>query len=62
MAQVAGSAISKVNLETATRSRVVDTFAARMFTWLSERTRVTSDSSRLRSSASTWIWTRNTLA
>ena len=45
----------------ATRSREVVTAAERMLTPLSEITRVTSDSSRERSSASTWICTRKTL-
>ena len=45
----------------ATRSREVETVADRMFTWWSDSTRVTSDSSRVRSSASTWICTRKTL-
>ncbi len=54
-----GSPISKVNRETATRSRVVVTVADRMLTCASERTRVTSDSRRVRSSASTWMATRN---
>ncbi len=46
----------------ATRSRDVATLADRMLTWWSDRIRVTSESSRLRSSASTCSWTRNTLA
>src|SRR3954466_10115399 len=44
----------------ATRSLVVVTEADRMFTCWSESTRVTSDNSRDRSSASTWMATRNT--
>ena len=55
----AGSAISKTKRDTATRSRLVETVADRMFTWWSDSTRVTSESSRDRSIASTWIWTRN---
>ena len=39
----------------------VCTLAARMLTWFSDSTRVTSESRDLRSSASTWISTRNTL-
>ena len=54
-----GSAISKVNRLTATRSRLVVTYADRMLTRSSESTRVTSESSRCRSSASTWIETTN---
>ena len=54
-----GSAISKEKRDTATRSRVVVTVALRMFTCASDRTRVTSDSRRVRSSASTWMFTRN---
>ena len=44
----------------ATRSPEVVTDADRMFTFSSASTRVTSDSSRCRSSASTWMATRNT--
>ena len=55
-----GSPISKVNRLTATRSRLVVTEADRMFTCWSDSARVTSDSSRVRSSASTWMATRNT--
>src|ERR1700728_2049385 len=62
LARCLGSAISKVNRLTATRSRLVVTDADRMFTCWSDRTLVTSDSSRVRSSASTWIATRNTEA
>ena len=58
--EVLGSPISNVNRLTATRSRVVVTDADRMFTCWSDSTRVTSDSSRGRSSASTWIATRKT--
>src|SRR5215469_3831936 len=54
-----GSPISKVNLLTATRSLVVVTDADRMLTCWSEMERVTSDSSPVRSRASTWIATRN---
>ena len=56
-----GSAISKVKRENAIRSRVVLTDADRMFTWVSESARVTSDSSRDRSRASTCTLTRNML-
>ena len=42
------------------RSRFVVEVADRMFTWWSERTRVTSDSKRALSRASTWMLTRNT--
>ncbi len=42
-------------------ARSSDTVAERMFTWCSLSTRVTSDSSPERSSASTWICTRKTL-
>ena len=55
-----GSPISKVNLLIATRSREVCTDADRMLTCWSDSTRVTSESSRLRSSASTWSCTRKT--
>src|SRR5690606_8873872 len=55
-----GSPISNVKRLTATRSRVVVTDADRMLTCWSDSTRVTSDSSRGRSSASTWIATRKT--
>jgi hypothetical protein len=48
-----------VNRLTATRSRVVVTVALRMFTRSSDSTRVTSASSLCRSSASTWMATRN---
>ena len=48
--------------QTRVLSRPVLDVAARMFTWLSERTVATSDSSRVRSSASTWIATRTTSA
>ena len=48
-----GVAISKVNLLTATRSRLVVTDADRMLTRASEMARVTSDSRPVRSSAST---------
>lgn len=58
VAEEPGSPISKTNRLIATRSRVVFTEAERMFTWFSERTRVTSESSDLRSSASIWISTR----
>src|SRR6266496_1149510 len=54
-----GSPISKVNLLTATRSLVVVTDADRMLTCWSEMDRVTSDSSPVRSRASTWMATRN---
>jgi hypothetical protein len=57
----AGSPISKVNFEMATRSREVWTDAERMLTPLSESTRVTSERRRLRSSASTASWTRKTV-
>ena len=50
-----GSPISNVNRESAIRSRVVVTDADRMLTCWSDSARVTSDSSRARSSASTWI-------
>ena len=53
-----GSAISKLNLLIATRSRVVVTVAERMLTFSSDRTRVTSASSLCRSRASTWMATR----
>src|SRR5207248_3811019 len=54
-----GSAISKLNRLTATRSRVVVTVADRMLTRSSDSTLVTSASSLCRSSASTWMATRN---
>ena len=41
------------------RSRVVERFAERMFTWASESAIVMSESRRLRSMASTWMFTRN---
>ena len=44
----------------ATRSRVVETDADKMLTCWSDSTRVMSESSRARSSASTWMATRNT--
>ena len=53
------SAISKVNRRRVMRSRPVAEFADRMFTWLSDRTVATSESRRVRSSASTWIATVN---
>ena len=56
-----GSAISNVKRDNAIRSRVVWTDADRMLTCWSDSARVTSDSSRARSSASTWIWTRNSV-
>src|SRR3954453_15104269 len=56
-----GSPISKVKRDSAMRSRLVDTDADRMLTGWSDSVLVTYDSSRARSSASTWIWTRNTL-
>jgi hypothetical protein len=57
-----GSPISKVKREVATRLRVVCTAAARMLTWWSDIARVMSESSRLRSNASTCNCTRKTLA
>ena len=48
-----------MNLLTATRSLVVVTDADKMLTCWSEMERVTSDSSPVRSRASTWIATRN---
>lgn len=54
------SAISKVNLENAVLSLAVVTEACKIFTALSDKAFVTSESSRARSSASTWILTRNT--
>ena len=56
-----GSAISKVKRDSAMRSRVVVTDALRMLTCVSDRARVTSDSRRARSRASTWMLTRNRL-
>ena len=53
------SPISNENREIARRAREVCTCAERMFTWFSDSTRVTSYSRDLRSSASTWISTRN---
>src|SRR5690606_39059695 len=61
-ARCAGSAISKTKREIATRSVVVETEPERMLRWWSESTRVTSESSRERSSASTWICTSNSVA
>src|SRR6202035_5603083 len=58
----AGSPISNVNLLRATRSLVVWTDALRMLTCWSDRTRVTSDRSLVRSRASTWMATRKTEA
>src|SRR5579875_1451034 len=55
-----GSPISNVKRDSATRSLLVVTLADRMLTCWSDSTRVTSDSSLVRSSASTWIATRNT--
>ena len=55
-----GSPISKENREIATRSLRRRTDADRMLTFSSASTLVMSDSSRCRSSASTWIATRNT--
>src|SRR5659263_620136 len=54
------SAISKVNRRVASRSREVEELAERMLTWLSESTRVTSESRPVRSRASTCICTRKT--
>ena len=55
-----GSASSKVNRLIATRSRLVCTDADRMLTRSSASALVTSESSRCRSSASTWMATRKT--
>ena len=53
------SASSNVNRRRVMRSRPVVVVADRMFTWWSERTVAMSESSRVRSSASTWIATTN---
>src|SRR5699024_12805303 len=52
------SLISNTNFDCATRAREVPTDAERIFTWVSVRTFVISESSPDRSRASTWIWTR----
>ena len=59
MSRWEASAISKVKRLLATRSRLVERVALRMFTWASESEIVMSESSRARSSASTWMLTRN---
>ena len=53
------SASSNVNRSRVMRSRPVVEVADRMFTWWSDSTVATSESSRVRSSASTWIATTN---
>ena len=58
MSRCLASAISNVNLLFATRSRVVDRLALRMSTCASLSAIVMSESSRARSSASTWMLTR----
>src|ERR1700733_1320756 len=55
-----GSPISKVNRLNATRSRLVVTAADKILTCWSDSTLVTSAKSLVRSSASTWMATRNT--
>ena len=62
VAEVLGVAHFEVKRLIATRSLVVWTLADRMLTCWSDRIRVTSESSRVRSSASTWMATRKTEA